>query len=263
MCRLGREVAWRELPHQRHPGAIRHQGHRLQEKWGINVAVPTSLPTKELLFSKMSAKYWSLFLWKKVRTSSALQERAGRQQVPRHQQDAPPSHAQGARPSPAGIWQGLLGQAQPHRAGNSSCCSFQPHFLLWQALRKPIGLGQGGRKQSTGRAGQEGAAHLPRVKNSNELEPVLGFFWLRHRGTRVSEACAWLDHCFGKSKRSFSGQCSNCLHPARTTQIPTKLYAIKKTLFQDRRKLLMQPHSAWHDTATSQRIWGPGIARSK
>lgn len=38
----------------------------LQEKWGINAAIPTSLPTKELLFSNISAKYWSLFLWKKV-----------------------------------------------------------------------------------------------------------------------------------------------------------------------------------------------------
>lgn len=46
--------------------------------------VPTSLPTKELLFSKISARYWSLFLWKKVRTSSALQKRRGWQQVPHH-----------------------------------------------------------------------------------------------------------------------------------------------------------------------------------
>lgn len=47
------------------------------------MAVPTSLPTKELLFSKISAKYWSLFLWKKVRTSSVLQKRTGWQRVPR------------------------------------------------------------------------------------------------------------------------------------------------------------------------------------
>lgn len=76
--------------------------------------MPTSLPTKELLFSKMSAKYWSLFLWKKVRTSSALQETAGRQRVPGHQQGALPSPSQGAQPFPAGIWQGMLVQDQPH-----------------------------------------------------------------------------------------------------------------------------------------------------
>lgn len=38
----------------------------LQDKQGINAPVPTSLPTKELLFSKISAKYLSLFLWKKL-----------------------------------------------------------------------------------------------------------------------------------------------------------------------------------------------------
>lgn len=62
----------------------------------------------------MSARYWSLFLWKKVRTSSALQETGGRQQVPRHQQDALPSPSQGAPALLAGVWQGMLLQDQPH-----------------------------------------------------------------------------------------------------------------------------------------------------
>lgn len=52
-----------------------------------------------------------------------------------------------------------------------------------QALRKLAGVSQGGRKQSTGRAGQGGAACLPRGKNSNELEPGLLVFWLGHRST--------------------------------------------------------------------------------
>lgn len=75
VCKLTGEAAGRGFLCPRHPGVIWHQGHGLQEKWGINAAVPTSLPTKELLFSKISARYWSLFLWKKVRTSSVLQKR--------------------------------------------------------------------------------------------------------------------------------------------------------------------------------------------
>lgn len=39
-----------------------------------HLSVPTSLPTKELFCSKISARYRSVFLWKKLRTSSALQE---------------------------------------------------------------------------------------------------------------------------------------------------------------------------------------------
>lgn len=96
------EAAGRGLPCQRCPGIIWYRGRGLQEKWGINAAVPTSLPTKELLFSKISARYSSLFLWKKLRTSSALQEKRGWQRAPQHQLDALPACPKGARLSSPG-----------------------------------------------------------------------------------------------------------------------------------------------------------------
>lgn len=103
----------------------------------------------------MSAKYWSLFLWKKVRTSSALQETGGRQQVPRHQQElCPPTHKE-LDPLLLGFGRECWCRFSPTEqaappAGASSLvfCSGS------QALRKPAGLSQGGRKQSTGRAEQ-------------------------------------------------------------------------------------------------------------
>lgn len=77
------------------------------------MAVPTSLPTKELLFSKISAKYWSLFLWKKVWTSSELQKRTGWQRVPRMASAGCSAlRPKIAQPCPA-IWQGMLVWVQP------------------------------------------------------------------------------------------------------------------------------------------------------
>lgn len=64
------------------PHSRRRRQHRVNQPIGgarrlmvrRGTAIPTSLPTKELLFSKISARYRSVFLWKKLRTSSALQE---------------------------------------------------------------------------------------------------------------------------------------------------------------------------------------------
>lgn len=137
----------------------------------------------------MSAKYWSLFLWKKVRTSSALQETEdGSRCLGISRMLCPPPHKE-LDPCLLGFGRecwcriGPTEQAiAPAEVFSLVSCSGS------QVLKKPTGLGQGGRKQNTGRVGQ-GRRELhtyPREKTAMKLNQGWGVFLAktqRHQST--------------------------------------------------------------------------------
>lgn len=112
----------------------------------------------------------------------------------------------------------LSGQFFPAEVSSPIFCSSS------QALRKLTRVSQGGRKQSTGRAGQEGAARLPAwKKNSNELELGLlfvFFFFARTRRHWRPKAQPQPDHCFRKAKYSPWDNHVNGFSPARSSASP-------------------------------------------